>query len=453
MIIIKEPRIELTPKQLEEYKKIYTSVAEQAGSVNNQMLTYGQQANPYIVKEIEELAKVTNNLSYSSSEVYVTSQTIGELPFSNAIQYFRNDLAEFQDHFQNLLNNVQSPADLEVSRLTLEAEKGPIKFVEKVILGGAPKAAKREIGRNLNELKVILEQEYQNIKSKLKPLIKLDAEIDLSMPARTVPVITPGHEHPLMKTLNEMISIFERMGFAVEYGPEIEDDEHNFGKLNFAPDHPARDMQDTFFVKPSFNYVAPASSPVPLAEGRGQAGTPALQPLLLRTHTSPVQIRLMEKQKPPVRAIMPGRVYRNEAASARSAVAFFQLEGLVIDKGVTMADLKGILLSFARQFFGSDAKIRLRPSFFPFTEPSAEVDVSCYICGGKGCRVCQNTGWLEILGSGMVHPNVLRACGIDPEIYTGYAFGLGIDRTAMMRYGVSDIRDFFENDYRFLEQF
>jgi phenylalanyl-tRNA synthetase alpha chain len=239
-----------------------------------------------------------------------------------------------------------------------------------------------------------------------------------------------------MKTLNEMIAIFERMGFAVDDGPEIEDDEHNFGKLNFPADHPARDMQDTFFVKPKPEWKMGDDSS-----------------LLLRTHTSPVQIRLMERRKPPIRAIMPGRVYRNEAASARSAVAFFQLEGLVVDQGVTMADLKGILLAFARQFFGSDVKIRLRPSFFPFTEPSAEVDVSCYICGGKGCRVCKYSGWLEILGSGMVHPNVLVNCGIDPEIYTGYAFGLGIDRTAMMRYGVSDIRDFFENDYRFLEQF
>jgi phenylalanyl-tRNA synthetase alpha chain len=239
------------------------------------------------------------------------------------------------------------------------------------------------------------------------------------------------------------------MGFAVEYGPEIEDDEHNFGKLNFAADHPARDMQDTFFVAPGFRVRGSGSE-----EKLSQTPDPKPQtPLLLRTHTSPVQIRLMERQKPPIRAIMPGRVYRNEAVSARSAAAFFQLEGLVIDKGVSMADLKGVLLSFARQFFGSDVKIRLRPSFFPFTEPSAEVDVSCYICGGKGCRVCKNSGWLEILGSGMVHPNVLANCGIDSEEYTGYAFGFGIDRTAMMKYGVSDIRDFFENDYRFLEQF
>ncbi len=305
-------------------------------------------------------------------------------------------------------------------------------------LRDVPKEEKPFAGKELNALRQLVEERYKEKESLLGATTSASTRstIDLTMPARTVPVTSPGHEHPLMKTLNEMISIFERLGFAVEYGPEVEDDEHNFGKLNFAPDHPARDMQDTFFVKPSADWKAGETAP-----------------LLLRTHTSPVQIRLMERQAPPIRAIMPGRVYRNEAISARSGVAFFQLEGLVIDKGVSMADLKGVLLSFARQFFGSDVKIRLRPSFFPFTEPSAEVDVSCYICGGKGCRVCKNSGWLEIVGSGMVHPNVLTACGIDPEIYTGYAFGFGIDRTAMMRYGVSDIRDFFENDYRFLEQF
>lgn len=294
-------------------------------------------------------------------------------------------------------------------------------------------------GKALNELRQSVEARFAEREGILGSTDSKRAAaptIDLTLPARPVTVTAPGHEHPLMKTLNEMVGIFERMGFAIESGPEIEDEEHNFGKLNFAPDHPARDMQDTFFVKP---YPA------------GHSGQEEL--LVLRTHTSPVQIRVMESQKPPIRAIMPGRVYRNEAISARSGVAFFQLEGLVVDRGVTMADLKGVLLSFARQFFGSDAKIRLRPSFFPFTEPSAEVDVSCYICGGKGCRVCKNSGWLEILGAGMVHPNVLENCGIDPEEYTGYAFGMGIDRTAMMRYGVTDIRDFFENDYRFIEQF
>lgn len=365
-----------------------------------------------------------------------------------------NEISNVREKLLADLDSVAGTDELESFKLAHFTRKGTIAAMFDD-LRAVPKEDKPQAGKLLNELRQSVEARFAEKEAELSVSGKRDAAhgMDVTMPPRTVPISAPGHEHPLMKTLNEMIGIFERMGFAVEYGPEIEDDEHNFGKLNFAPDHPARDMQDTFFVKPEPNYVAPASLPVPISGGGGQARTPALQPLLLRTHTSPVQIRLMERQAPPIRAIMPGRVYRNEAASARSAVAFFQLEGLVIDKGVTMADLKGVLLSFARQFFGSDAKIRLRPSFFPFTEPSAEVDVSCYICGGKGCRVCKFSGWLEILGSGMVHPNVLSACGIDPEIYTGYAFGFGIDRTAMMRYGVNDIRDFFENDYRFLEQF
>jgi phenylalanyl-tRNA synthetase alpha chain len=346
-----------------------------------------------------------------------------------------NEISNVREKLLADLDQVTGADELEAFKLAHLTRKGTIAAMFDD-LRAVSKEEKPLAGKGLNLLRQSVEERFAEKEQSLGANKHVGSlQMDLTMPARTVPVTVLGHEHPLMKTLNEMISIFERMGFAVEYGPEIEDDEHNFGKLNFPPDHPARDMQDTFFVKPN----------------QGLAGV--TQPLLLRTHTSPVQIRLMERQKPPIRAIMPGRVYRNEASSARSAVAFFQLEGLVIDKGVTMADLKGILLSFARQFFGSDVKIRLRPSFFPFTEPSAEVDVSCYICGGKGCRVCQNTGWLEILGSGMVHPNVLSNCGIDPEIYTGYAFGLGIDRTAMMRYGVSDIRDFFENDYRFLEQF
>jgi phenylalanyl-tRNA synthetase alpha chain len=347
-----------------------------------------------------------------------------------------NEILNVREKLLADLDAVIGAEELEAFKLAHLTRKGTIAAMFDD-LRSVSKEEKPLAGKELNLLRQSVEARFADKEQSLGTSKRTDAHrIDLTMPARTVPVSSPGHEHPLMKTLNEMISIFERMGFGVEYGPEIEDDEHNFGKLNFPADHPARDMQDTFFVKPSAGWKGTESAP-----------------LLLRTHTSPVQIRLMEKQKPPIRSIMPGRVYRNEAASARSAVAFFQLEGLVIDKGVTMADLKGVLLSFARQFFGSDAKIRLRPSFFPFTEPSAEVDVSCYICGGKGCRVCKNSGWLEILGSGMVHPNVLSNSGIDPEIYTGYAFGLGIDRTAMMRYGVSDIRDFFENDYRFLEQF
>jgi phenylalanyl-tRNA synthetase alpha chain len=353
-----------------------------------------------------------------------------------------NEIITVREKLLAELDAITGQDQIEAFRLAHLVRKGTVAAMFDD-LRSVSKEEKPVAGKELNILRQQVEGRFAEKESLFAAKMAAPrVGIDLTMPSRTVPVHAAGHEHPLMKTLNEMVAIFERMGFAVEYGPEVEDDLHNFEKLNFAADHPARDMQDTFFVKPSADWK-------PGAEDSALHAAP----LLLRTHTSPVQIRLMERQKPPIRAIMPGRVYRNEAASARSAVAFFQLEGLVIDKGVSMADLKGVLLSFARQFFGSDARVRLRPSFFPFTEPSAEVDVSCYICGGKGCRVCKNSGWLEILGSGMVHPNVLANCGIDPEIYTGYAFGMGIDRTAMMRYGVSDIRDFFENDYRFLEQF
>ena len=233
-----------------------------------------------------------------------------------------------------------------------------------------------------------------------------------------------------MQAKARMEEIFIRMGFAVATGPDIEDDYHNFEALNFPPDHPARDMQDTFFVK------------------HGDR-----EDLLLRTHTSPVQIRLMQSQKPPIRAIMPGRVYRNEAITARALAEFYQVEGLYIDKGVTMAQLKGTLFEFARAYYGEGIRFRFRPSFFPFTEPSAEMDITCFLCEGKGCRVCKYSGWLEILGCGMVHPSVLAGCGIDPEEYSGYAFGMGIERTQMLAIGLDDIRLFYENDMRFLEQF
>ncbi len=346
-----------------------------------------------------------------------------------------NEIATIREKLLGDLDAITSMSDLEAFKLAHLTRKGTIAALFDD-LRTVSREEKPQFGKELNLLRHSVESRFGEQEAAIGQSAGIAKTIDLTMPARTVPVASSGHAHPIMQTLNEMVAIFEHMGFAVEYGPEIEDDEHNFGKLNFPPEHPARDMQDTFFVKPD----------------AGWSGT-GTSPLLLRTHTSPVQIRLMERQKPPIRAIMPGRVYRNEAASARAGVAFFMMEGLVVDKGVSMADLKGVLLSFARQFFGNDAKIQLRPSFFPFTEPSAEVDVSCYICGGKGCRVCKYSGWLEILGSGMVHPNVLSACGIDPEKYSGYAFGIGIDRTAMMRYGVSDIRNFYENDYRFLEQF
>jgi phenylalanyl-tRNA synthetase alpha chain len=254
-----------------------------------------------------------------------------------------------------------------------------------------------------------------------------DSGPDVTLPGR---ILYHGHAHPIMQAKARMEEIFTRMGFTIELGPDVEDDYHNFEALNFAADHPARDMQDTFFVK---------------GEGR--------EDLVLRTHTSPVQIRVMQSRKPPIRSIMPGRVYRNEAVNPRSLAEFHQVEGLYIDRNVTMAQLKGTLFEFARAYFSADVNVRFRPSFFPFTEPSAEMDVTCFLCDGKGCRVCKYSGWLEILGCGMVHPNVLRNCGIDPEVYSGYAFGMGIERTHMQRIGLDDIRLFYENDVRVLEQF
>jgi len=247
--------------------------------------------------------------------------------------------------------------------------------------------------------------------------------IDLTLPGKNVKI---GSRHILTQTLFEIKSIFKGLGFSVYDGPELESDYYNFESLNFPPDHPARDMQDTFFVSEKF---------------------------LLRTHTTPVQIRIMEKEQPPIRAIMPGRVYRNEAISSRSYCMFHQVDGIYVDTDVSFAELKGTLVSFAEQFYGEGLKYRFRPSFFPFTEPSAEMDITCYICKGKGCRVCKHSGWLEILGCGMVDPNVFKYVNYDSEKYTGYAFGMGIERIAMLKYGIDDIRIFFENDLRFLKQF
>ncbi len=285
-----------------------------------------------------------------------------------------------------------------------------------------PADARPETGKLLNELRSYVQSLLDERKASLRPA-ENRAELDLTLPGR--PALT-GSLHPITKTLDEIKRIFTGMGFSIATGPEIEDDYHNFEALNFPPDHPARDMQDTFFITDK---------------------------ILLRTHTSPVQIRLMESGPPPVRAIMPGRVYRNEAISARSYCLFHQVEGLVVDTNVTFGDLTGTLVSFSQQFYGSSLKYRFRPSFFPFTEPSAEMDITCYLCNGKGCRVCKYTGWLEILGCGMVDPNVFTAVGYDPEKYTGYAFGMGVDRVAMLRYGIDDIRILFDNDVRFLSQF
>ena len=290
-----------------------------------------------------------------------------------------------------------------------------------------PAEQKRELGQKLNELKTAATERINALKASLAG--NADSalqDVDLTRTATPIPF---GTRHPLSLVKNEMLSIFASMGFTVAEGPEIEDDWHVFSSLNFPADHPARDMQDTFFISRD-----PAD-------------------VLLRTHTSSVQTRWMETHKPPIRVVCPGRVYRNEAISARAHCFFHQVEGLYIDKNVSFADLKQVLLQFAQEMFGPETKIRLRPSYFPFTEPSAEMDISCDICGGKGCAFCKGTGWVEILGCGMVDPNVLKACGIDPEVYSGYAFGMGIERITNLKYKVKDLRLFSENDVRFLHEF
>jgi len=285
---------------------------------------------------------------------------------------------------------------------------------------------KKEAGQQVNELRAKAEEKYALLKEQLESADQSRDGADLSRPGEPS---TIGARHPLSLVRSEIIEIFNRIGYTVSEGPEIEDDWHNFSALNFPPEHPARDMQDTFFIE------------------KGE------QEMALRTHTSSVQVRVMENAEPPIRTISPGRVYRNEAISARAHCFFHQVEGLYIDKDVSFADLKQTLLYFAKEMFGEKAKIRMRPSYFPFTEPSAEVDVSCSICNAEGCNVCKHTGWLEILGCGMVDPNVLEACGIDSKIYSGFAFGMGIERITQLKYRVNDLRLYSENDIRFLKQF
>ena len=284
---------------------------------------------------------------------------------------------------------------------------------------------KKEIGQRLNELKVMATDKINALREGVEAKAETLADIDLTRPAAMQPL---GTRHPLSLVRNEIISIFSRLGFTIADGPEIEDDWHVFSALNFAEDHPARDMQDTFFIQRSPD-------------------------VLLRTHTSSVQTRVMTTQQPPIRIICPGRVYRNEAISARAHCFFHQVEALYIDKNVSFADLKQTLLYFARELFGADTRIRLRPSYFPFTEPSAEMDISCHLCGGKGCAFCKQTGWVEILGCGMVDPNVLEACGIDSKVYSGFALGMGVERITNLKYRVKDLRMFSENDIRFLDEF
>jgi phenylalanyl-tRNA synthetase alpha chain len=302
--------------------------------------------------------------------------------------------------------SVQSPEELELFRLKFLSKKGLISDLFEDFRN-VPPSEKKEVGQKLNLLKQDAIEKYNSLKSDLSTTEDNSEAIDLTRPSTPFPT---GSRHPISIVRNEIIDIFSRLGFTVSEGPEIEDDDHVFTKLNFAPEHPARDMQDTFYIS---RISTEDSSP---------------EDILLRTHTSSVQVRVMQNQKPPIRTISPGRVFRNEAISARAHCIFHQVEGLYIDENVSFADLKQTLLFFAREMFGKDTEIRLRPSYFPFTEPSAEMDVSCKICGGKGCNVCKYTGWLEILGCGMVHPNVLEACNIDSKKYTGFAFGMEIGR-------------------------
>jgi phenylalanyl-tRNA synthetase alpha chain len=320
---------------------------------------------------------------------------------------------------------IDSSLSLEAFRIQFLGSKGIMKELYS-LLKLVPNDEKRMIGLLLNDLRSEVEAKIELEKQNFLQLGVQDKSSDLTKSGEDAAI---GSHHPLTLVKREIISIFSRIGFTVSEGPEIEDDWHNFSALNFPEEHPARDMQDTFFIEKGEKEMA------------------------LRTHTSSVQVRVMENSKPPIRTISPGRVYRNEAISARAHCFFHQLEGLYIDKNVSFADLKQTLLFFAREMFGEKAQIRLRPSYFPFTEPSAEVDVSCTLCNSKGCNVCKYSGWLEILGCGMVDPSVLEASGIDSKIYSGFAFGMGIERIAQLKYRVTDLRLYSENDIRFLNQF
>jgi phenylalanyl-tRNA synthetase alpha chain len=323
------------------------------------------------------------------------------------------------------LFSCEKEQDIELFRIKYLSKKGGIVTDLFDQFKTIPVDQKKEFGQVLNELKDKVTEKVNTLKDSLKSKDSDGSGLDLTLPGD---IYEKGSRHPLSIVRNEIIEIFTRLGFTISEGPEIEDDFHVFSALNFPEEHPARDMQDTFFIEKNPD-------------------------ILLRTHTSSVQVRVMQSQKPPIRTISPGRVFRNEAVSARAHCIFHQVEGLYIAENVSFIDLKQSLEYFAKELFGPNTKIRLRPSYFPFTEPSAELDVSCSLCGGKGCNVCKYTGWLEILGCGMVDPNVLEANDIDSKKYTGFAFGMGIERIAMLKYGIKDLRLFFENDLRFLKQF
>jgi phenylalanyl-tRNA synthetase alpha chain len=338
----------------------------------------------------------------------------------------KDRLEEIKQNAIRELDEVIAGEQLETLRIRLLGKKGELTAVLRG-MGQLSAEERPKIGQMANEVREYIEEKIEEKRAELETLaldMKLRRErIDVTMPGTRQEI---GHRHPLAKIEAEMCDVFRSMGFDITEGPEIEYDYYNFEALNTPANHPARDVQDTFYITDN---------------------------ILLRSQTSSVQVRTMEKIKPPIRIVAPGRVYRSDAVDATHSPMFHQLEGLVVDRGITMGDLKGTLEIFARRMFGEDSKVRFRPHHFPFTEPSAEVDVSCFVCGGKGCRVCKGEGWIEILGSGMVHPNVLRYCGIDPEVYSGFAFGMGIERIAMRRYNIDDMRLLYENDIRFLSQF
>ena len=323
-----------------------------------------------------------------------------------------------------------SADEVEALRLKYLSKKGEINGLMQEFRNVAADE-KKTIGMKINELKQLAMQKINELKEQIDTKEDVPDDVDLT---RTPYPVELGTRHPLVIVKNELVDIFQRMGFTLADGPEVEDDLHVFTKMNFAADHPARDMQDTFFVEES------------------KTGD-VTKNIILRSHTSSVQARVMERQQPPIRVICPGRVYRNEAITARAHCFFHQIEGLYIDKNVSFTDLKQVMLTFAKEMFGENTQIRLRPSYFPFTEPSAEMDITCNICGGTGCGFCKHTGWVEILGCGMVDPNVLELCGIDSKVYSGYAFGLGVERITNLKYQVSDLRMFSENDKRFLKEF
>jgi phenylalanyl-tRNA synthetase alpha chain len=341
------------------------------------------------------------------------------------VPFVLEELGKIEKEALAALSDVKAEREVSEIRVRVLGKKGGLTQVLKQ-LGTLPEADRREIGKRANRMKEDLEMKIEEALLRIQELERRKAlereRIDVTLPGRQIPL---GKKHPLTQILEEVIDIFSRLGFEVVQGPEVELDYYNFEALNIPKGHPAREMQATFFISDE---------------------------VVLRTHTSPVQVRTMEKKRPPVRVICPGAVYRCDSDPSHSPM-FHQVEGLLVDKGITLADLKGVLTVFVRQMFGEETRLRFRPSFFPFTEPSAEVDIECFLCAGKGCGICSNTGWLEILGSGMVDPAVYKFVNYDPEEVTGFAFGMGIERIAMLKYGINDIRLFFTNDLRFLKQF